>query len=694
MAYVISDVSGTLKTIDSSDTWFFINKGVRSYTGSSIAQSKTNPEVLYSLGKKILKSVNRGESWNSCGDYVGDRPEQHKSIAISQVDENIVYVGLENGKVIRTENGCDSWEEYATPFGTDLGITFAYLTPDDSYLIVGGETNNGMKRYDLSDDSVDTITLSGTNATYNWDYATYSIGATEYLCVTAGHKIACSSDSGDNWTYTSALTSDSLYIINNLEATYLVDTNVRFLTHVRLISSPFGTVYSYRSVDSGSSWTDFNNNITYNITDNPPGIWNQFGNLGRIFDFECDNNNENVCFAAGGTILRSDDGGLNWVEKVKGAQNTVTTNVSVSPNNQYLFQCGMDIGVLRSADAGDNWESIIPHTSNGDPQGFAVAGHYWECETRGTSAEWDAGTGQIVATSSYWSDSIPRVAISNDNGDTWTITQDGLPTTILNGSASPNSGAWGVGYPRALDVCPSNDDILALGIDGYNATENGGIFISTNGGVSWTRTTQPGGWRIYNAIAFDPTDETCNTIVFSEWFSTSPKTYRTTDRGNSWNAVATVIGTLELKFGSNGRAYKTGLYTNPSVHYSNDGAVWSLMKKLNFTNQLADALWVDPTNPNVVAVGVNDGVDTGPGTGVGKGEGAVYITADAQNGANAVWYNITGNLPALSGVTSITSITHDGNRYLVIGTDGANVWRLNMDDTLEARLNGISFRTP
>jgi hypothetical protein len=362
---------------------------------------------------------------------------------------------------------------------------------------------------------------------------------------------------------------------------------------------------------------------------------------------------------------------------------------------------GMDIGLLYSDDVGDTWEPAFPNTSNGGPQGFAVAGHIWRVVTRGSQAEWDAGNGQVVATSSYWADFKPRVIYSTDNGVTWTVTTSGLPTTTLNSTGTKHQAAWGIGYPRALAKCSDNDDILALGIDGYSGSENGGIFVSTNGGVDWTRTTQPSQWKTYNGIAFDPSDNACNTILFGEFFYNSPDlpaTWRTTDRGTTWTNVENDIGVYDLAFATDGKAYKVGLDTNPMIDRSTNGINWSAMTKLNTSSQIADGLWTDNNNVNRVCVGVNDGANTGTSQGSGSdgsgdGAGSIYCTADAQNGSSAVWYHLTGDLPSPGGVTAITMVYgYNGNDWLLIGTDGAGTFRLRADDSLRSTWSNVRFQ--
>lgn len=707
--YLVSDVAGILKTVDSAENWTYINLGTTSIVNAAIAQSQFNPDIMYQIGLKLLKSINRGESWFPLVDYKLTRTSDTsgKTIAPGRKSASLLFVGLDNGKIMKSINGGTSFVEYATPFGANIRPAFLYLDPTDSYLIVGSKSN-GMKKYTLSDDSVSDITLTGTNATMNADYDTYTIGANEYLCVTAGLKAACSSDVGSNWTYTAEAQSNSSYYMSRLAVKYLANTNVKFLTHSRLITSQYGTTYQMLSANSGSTWTDVASNVTVDVVNNPTEEWANFGNIGNVSSIAVDRNDENKWYiTTDWRIWKSTDGGTNWTEKVKGAQNQVVTSIIATPNG-WLFACGMDIGCHKSEDNGDHWTAAIPHISNGDAQGFAIAGFWWQIVYLENETTWNAGNGILLATSSYWADFIPRIARSTDNGENWTIITSGLPTTLLNsstGSSDPNRAAWGNGYARAL-ACHPNGSVCYVGIDGYSATENGGIFYSTDKGLTWHRTAaQPTTWRIYNGIDVDPTDLTGNTVMFTEWFQSSPtqpKTYKSTDRGATWTAVSTNIGDFDLRYNSAGNAFKVGLNTNPRIDYSPNGNTWSAMKNLNATSQIADGLYIDPDDPNRIFVGINDGTNTGPTVSQGSGGGtssattiigsSIYVTNNAQAFDQAVWKDLTGDLPSPAGVQAITVNKKFGNKgYLFVATDGAGVFRLNLDDTTPTTMSQITF---
>ena len=792
--YLVSDVAGNFFSNNAGNQWRFMNNGTTTIINTAIAQSQSNPDILYSIGKALIKSVDRGKSWNTLAQFTAVRPLNHKCIAIKRNDPSVVYVGLSNGKIMKSSNGGKSFSEFGTPFGAGRHVAFLYIN-EAGTLLVAGSWGFGMVSYDLTEPTptATTISFSGTNNLYNVDYDTYDNSGTEVFCVTAGYYVSCTDDFV-TWDDKPDVHADTNYFIARLAVKKPTVGGVRFITYMRRTTSAGGANYWDLSTDGGQTYTDIKNNITLNVVDNPTEEWASFGDIGNgatvVFDPHSDTK---AWIATDWRIWRSDDGGLNWVEHVKGAQNIVNSDLACSPRMSNgvtrCFVTSMDVGIMYSDDVGTTWNPAFPNGSNGGPQGFAVAGHIWRVITSGSQADWDAGNGHVVATSTMWADFIVRVIVSDDNGESYTVVASGLPankitfpnwsstrayvedesvlasngkiytalqaSTGLSPASNPlywglhanaeNAAAWGIGYPRGLAKCGANEDILALSIDGFSPTENGGIFVSVDGGYSWGRTEQPEQWKVYNAIAFDPTDATCNTIEFAEYFyagtpewnpSTeylegnearfkgiyyialqdntnqepldnpdvwavdtlnAPKTWRTTDRGDTWSPVETDIGIADMAFASNGKAYKVGLNSGPAISFSNDGITWSLMARLNTSSQLADGLFIDPDNPNFICVGINDGANTGTSQGSGsdasgEGGGSIYCTADAQNGTTATWYHLTGDLPSPGGVTAITKVNdYLGTDWLLIATDGAGTFRLDLNDSALTEVSNITF---
>lgn len=743
--YALSDVSGLHLSIDGGENWDLSNRGVKTASYAYLHQAQADPNIMYLIGRKFLRSNNRGRDWVAVQDYSAFTTRAFRNIATDRTDASIVFVADQNGRIYRcTEYGV-SCSEYDRPV-TNNTIRFLYITQDNRYLIVGFSTT-GMLRYDLTNDTSTAITLSGTNALRNWDFSTFNRDGVEWLCVAAGHNIQCSSNGGGSWGIVSSdLTTDSAWFISAIGSRQLANGRTRLIGYVRQISSPYGSNQIKVSDDTGETWSsDTAYNFTNDIINDPSKEWGAFGSVGNIYHFDFNPFNEDeVIVSTDWLIAISSDGGYNWAQKGKGASNQVITDCEVAPDDIGTTFCsGMDVGLYRSEDGLQSWDAILPNTDVNDPQGFAVAGHHWSIELLGDADAWNNHEGTVVVATSQWTDFIPRVWSCSDNGDTC-VQGTGLPTVPLtfpswssstnyvvgNQVASTNAGnptiyiciqdhtnktpangansdywavdansvhapAWGIGYPRAL--AKGANDKLWLCIDGYSPTptQYGGIFTSEDAGLNWTRTTQPDQWKCMNGIAVDPTDATGNTAIFTEfWYAApnNPHGYKTSNGGINWTdgGIEQYVG-WDLAYSASGKAYKTGQKTGPQVYTSFDGVTWSEMKQLNSTANNADGLVFDPDNPERLFVSVNDATNIGPGTGVGINN-TVYMTDDASSGSGATWVDLTGNFDCPSGIHKLAINKKYGKAGLLIAaTDGCGVKTLELTPTVKTKLTGVSI---
>ncbi len=344
-----------------------------------------------------------------------------------------------------------------------------------------------------------------------------------------------------------------------------------------------------KTTDGGETWDNLFNDI--------PVI--------SIGDIAIDPNDPDIIYAGtgeansssysfwGNGIYKSTDAGENWTHS--GLDNSAYIGrILVDYSNSqrvfaaacgYLFSYSDERGIYRSEDGGQNWErmlyltdstaaiDLIQHPVN--PEILYAA--MWE-RTRGLEYRNSFGT-----TSGIWQ--------TTDGGETWNELTNGL-------MAGQDVGRIG------LTICKSQPDILYAVYDLPNFEV--GVFKTTDGGQSWTRTNDNAlygmnssfGWY-FGQIRVDPTNP-------DRVFVMGVSLFKSENGGSSWSdqpgntihvdhhAMVIDEATSTIIEGNDG-----GLYTS-----TNYGIWWSKINNLPITQFYA--IDIDYLNPERIYGGTQD----------------------------------------------------------------------------------------
>lgn len=256
-----------------------------------------------------------------------------------------------------------------------------------------------------------------------------------------------------------------------------------------------------------------------------------------------------------GTIIKTTDGGLNWVTE---ETNTTTPLLKVrSPegNGQLVIASGFDGLILRSTDRGEIWAMV---TSN-------ITGDLWGLQMINDTLGWACGNYNSLTKTTDGGLSWQRVFTPGYKGNYWWIAfmdehygfiaADGNVLRTTNGGLNWEIIQAGDGYPLfSIDVI----DSLHIAAGGYGGTGYAAKNIySSDGGNTWIdggpTTTDP-----INCVKYINTDT--GYITMSE-----VGIWKTTNRGQTWQLLdpnsPNFQGEYELQlFGQQNIGYDAGSY--------------------------------------------------------------------------------------------------------------------------------------
>jgi len=230
----------------------------------------------------------------------------------------------------------------------------------------------------------------------------------------------------------------------------------------------------WKTVDGGSNWlplTDSQQSLGSLALDpsNPDTIYAGTGEANFVTD---------AYFGSG--VLKSTDGGITWTVLGQSVFTGLSIGaVAVSPGNSQVLVVGADSGIYTSLDGGITWANSVPGV------------------IAGTAVVFNPADGSQVWAGVYPSSGSNALYHSTDGGVTW---------NPVSASSLPQSGIGRV----AIAIAPSNPQTIYVGISGQNfvstlAGDMLGVFVSSDGGNSWTLNAPAYGGDMYrNSIAVSP----------------------------------------------------------------------------------------------------------------------------------------------------------------------------------------------
>jgi hypothetical protein len=568
--YVGGAAGGVFKSVDDGVSFTPVFDAVGVFSIGAIAVDPTDPNVVYVGtgeanssgdsygGAGIFKSVDGGASWSFSGlgasRYIAriavdpGNPQHLYAAAMG----NLFTPGGERG-VYRSQDGGASWQRVL--FVNDsTGAGDVALKPGDASVVYA---------------------------------ATWERRRTAFYrrAWGPGSGVWRSTDYGEHWTrLTNGFPTTSRVGRIALSA----PTSQPGTVYAQVVDSTGNGLGFYRSTDDGASWT----------RRDVGGFTGYFGGFGWYFGTTAVNpSNPSMVWALGVDLARSLDGGATWTPVSNGIHVDMH-DLWVDPSNPQHMFAGNDGGFYRSSNGGSSWsmsldlpltqfyagdvdagnvdhviggtqDNSTPMTTGGLGSWsvlFAGDGFYALIDPAKSStlfAEYQYGSGGVGPYKSYnsgqsfsptgsgivgtdrfnWSTPYAfapgsnqvmvlgshRVYRSTNQGSTWQpISPD------LTGGAYGGPGALVYGTVTTVAVAAANYSVI------YAGTDDARVWVTTNGGGSWTNVSAGLPVRWVTRVAVDPSDPATAYVTLSGYRDDVPSAhvFRTTTAGTSWTDIS------------------------------------------------------------------------------------------------------------------------------------------------------------
>src|SRR6266702_1843230 len=227
------------------------------------------------------------------------------------------------------------------------------------------------------------------------------------------------------------------------------------------------------------------------------------------------------------SVRRSRDGGVTWVKQVAVPAPTAIAVAPSSPSTLYVTT--FQNGVYRSTDGGTTWHRL---TLPGDVVAFCIL-----VDPANASRIW-VGT------------RFDGIARSTDGGATW-----------ASGRGSQPSGYDAL----SLAIDPHNHQRLFAAIE---ADSGGGVYVSSDSGRTWSRSTGGTAPQSADVVAADPT--TAGRIYAGDDAPEALGVYRSDDDGVSWRNISAGLITRDPRSLTPSAATASGFHKPPRQPHQAD----------------------------------------------------------------------------------------------------------------------------
>jgi photosystem II stability/assembly factor-like uncharacterized protein len=584
---------GIYKSVDGGASWSPVNQGLVRRDVQALAVAPGNPQVLYAVtGGRVYRSGNGGRTWTVVLPCGGDPPPCCGCIAFARVLEMVVdpqdpqtVFAVTHRGVVKSVDGGVRWRNVRVGDSSIYTLVFEPGNPKVLYALGDGRlfrSRNGGASWTLvNQERIEAgpeqqLVIDPRNPRRMWMAGSSSRG------------VYRSTDGGAHW---------------QLFGSGFFGALVRDLTLSPAAGAGFPTVWVgssdglFRSLDGGVTWKIVLRRWVETIATHPvqpATLWVGTRSTGRS--------------ATG--VYKSVNRGASWAFSSRGIFHATAGALAVDPVTPGVYWAANDAGVWRSADGGFTWTE-----RNGDlPRHLFVQ-----------ALAIDPSDPETV-----WAGTSAGVFVTEDGGVRWEARREGLsvpdplpfaPVRLLRLAPSDPSIVYAGGVERLFKTVDAgrhwtllpSPPLLSLGaledvwVDPRNSDVLfvvwGGVWVSRDGGASWSAVPVGSGAASFRSVEGDPRDPDVLYAAGDEGV------FRSTDGGQAWQLVADLAVTWQgnLTVGPAGEVW-AGAWDDTGfggIYFSPDGlSGWTLLPGIELIHTLF-VLEADPHDPGTVFAGAS-----------------------------------------------------------------------------------------
>ena len=625
---------GVFKSVDAGLNWFPVFDETYTMSIGDLVVDPTNPNIIYvgtgevnggggSVtygGNGVYKSADAGATWNHIGLAA---TENISRIIVDPLNPQRIFLGA-MGKLFgknyerglyRSTNGGTTWENKLF-ISDSTGCIDVAINPIDPNIVYAAMWER-IRRPDRRSYGGSTCGL---------------------------HR---STDGGETWTeLINGLPNNSPTIGRIGISVCASSPNIIYAIYADDIGYFAGV---YKSTNNGDSWTRTNDGSLSSLFSSY-GWW--FGNI-RV-----DPSNPNNAFVMGLDVYKTTNGGSSWFYS-SSSMHVDQHGMYIHPANPNFIVAGNDGGVYKSLNAGAGWTkvSVMPITQ------FYTCEVDFQFPNRYYGGTQDNGTNRTLTGNLndwqqiYGGDGFYVLVDPSNNNYVYAESQYGGFGRSTNGGNNFTYGLNGVSgsdrfnWSTPFIIDPTNPSKLYLGTQRvykttnravlwtpispdltngpptgnqvygtittlaaaasdtntvYAGTDDGNIWVTLDGGLNWTKISDPLPVRWVTRVAVDPHDAMTAYVTLSgyRYDEYLPHIFRTTNAGVSWldissNLPDAPVNDIIVDPDSAGRLYvgtDVGVFVSDSL-----GNSWSYLGENLPNSPITDLVLHNPTRTLIAA---------------------------------------------------------------------------------------------